>query len=53
MITNLVELQGIQKLVEFPVFASFFQFDVVLLQSVKSEFCLVIDKDFERLYAKL
>lgn len=46
---NLVELQSIQELVQLLVLLDFLQLDVVLLETVKSEFRLVIDKDFQRL----
>lgn len=45
----LVKFEGVEQIVQFPVFADFLQFDVMLLQSVKGQLCLIIDKNLERL----
>lgn len=48
-VTYLIELEAVEQLVQLPVLANFFQLDVVLLQTVESKLCLVVDEDFERL----
>jgi len=47
--TNLVELQGIEEVVQLPVLLLLLKLDVVLLESVKSELGLVVDVNLERL----
>ena len=42
---DLVELEGIQQLVEFPILLCLAELDVVLLKAVESELRLVIDID--------
>ena len=49
---NLVEFEGIEKLIELPVFADLVKLDVVLLKTVKRELRLVVDKDLERLRSR-
>lgn len=49
-VTYLIEFEAVEQLVQLPVLANFFQLDVVLLQPVESEFGLVVDEDFERLF---
>ena len=46
---NLVEFEGIEKLIELPVFADLIKLDVVLLETVESQLRLIIDEDLERL----
>jgi hypothetical protein len=48
-VSNLVELQGIEKLIKFAILLGFLKLDIVLLESMKGELRLVIDKDLERL----
>ena len=43
----LVELEGIEELVQLPVLLGFLKLDVVLLETVQGELGLVIDEDFE------
>jgi len=45
----LVKFEGVEQIVQLPVFADFLQFDVMLLQAMKSQLCLIIDKNLERL----
>lgn len=47
--THLIEIQGIQKLIELPVLAHLIELNIVLLETVESELRLIVDKDFERL----
>ena len=47
--TNLVELQGIEEVVQLPVLLFLLELDVVLLESVKGELGLVVDVNLERL----
>jgi hypothetical protein len=47
--TNLVELKGVEKLVQLPILLSFLELDEVLLETMKGELGLVIDEDLERL----
>ena len=47
--THLIEVKGVQKLVQLPVLANLLQLHVVLLETVKRELRLVIDEDLERL----
>ena len=50
--TNLIELQSVQKLVELPVLAGLLELDVVLLETVESELRFVVNKDFKRLKSR-
>jgi len=45
----LVKFEGVKQIVQFSVLADFVQFDVMLLQAMKCQFCLVIDKNFKGL----
>lgn len=45
----LVELKGIEEVIEFPVLPALLQLDVMLLQTVERKLGLVVDEDFERL----
>jgi hypothetical protein len=45
----LVEFQSVKEFVELPVLASFFQLDVMLLETMQGQFGLIIDEDFQRL----
>src|ERR1700735_1707057 len=47
--TYLVEFQGVQQLVQFPVLTDLLKLHVMLLETVQRQFCLIIHKDFERL----
>lgn len=47
--THLIEIQGIQKLIELPVLAHLIELNIVLLETVESELRLIVDKNFERL----
>ena len=47
--TNLVEFKRIEQLVQLAVLVLLFQLDIVLLQPMKRQLCLVVDKDFQRL----
>ena len=46
---DLVKLERVQQVVQLPVLFRLGQVDVVLLQSVKRELRLVVDKDLDRL----
>ena len=46
---NLVELQQIQKVEQFPVLLALLQFYVVLLESVEGEFGFVVHENFQSL----
>lgn len=48
-ITNLVELQKVEQIEEFPVFLALLQLHVVLLKAVKGQLGFVIYKHFQRL----
>ena len=39
---HLVELKGIEKVEEFPVFLTILQFDVVLLEAMQRQLCVVV-----------
>lgn len=45
----MVELEGIEQLVELPVLTNFLKLNIVLLQTVQRELGLVVDEYFERL----
>ena len=45
----LVELQGVQKLVQLPVLSDLVQFHVVLLETVQRKLGLVVHEDFQGL----
>jgi hypothetical protein len=45
----LVEFEGVEQIVQLPILADFLQFDVMLLQAMKGQLCLIIDKNLERL----
>lgn len=45
----LVKFEGVEQIVQLPVFADFLQFDVMLLQAMKGQLCFIIDKNLERL----
>ena len=45
----MVEFERIEEIIEFTILSRFFQTNVMLLKTVKSELGLVIDIDFERL----
>jgi hypothetical protein len=45
----LVKFKSVEQVVQFSVLANFLQFDVMLLQAMKGQLRLVIDKNFERL----
>ena len=45
----LVKFKGVEQIVQLPVFADFLQFDVMLLQAMKSQLRLIVDKNLERL----
>lgn len=44
---DLVELQGVKKVTEFAIFLLFAQLDVVLLETVESELCVVVNVHLE------
>jgi hypothetical protein len=48
-VAYLVELEGIEEVVEFAVLRGFFETNEVLLKTVKGELLLIVDVDFERL----
>lgn len=50
---NLVELQFVQKVVKLPVLLTLIELHVVLLQTVQSQFLLVVDVDLERVLHEL
>ncbi len=50
---NLVEHKGVQQISQLSDFLVFFKFHVVLLESVKSQFTLVINENFERILHEL
>ena len=50
---DLIELERIQEFVEFPVFFSLTQLDVILLQSMQGKFGLTIDEDHSRMLHEL
>ena len=47
--TDLIELQGVEQIVQFAVLCCLLQLDVVLLQTVQGKLSLVINVDFQRL----
>jgi hypothetical protein len=49
---HLVELQSVQQLIQLPVFANLLQLHVMLLETVKRQFCLIVHEYFERLKPK-
>ena len=49
----LIKFQRVEQIVQLPVLANFLQFDVMLLQAMKGQLCLIIDKDFKGLYGPL
>lgn len=46
---DLVEIQGVEQFIELAVLLIFLKFHVVLLKTVESELCLIVDKDLKRL----
>mmetsp|Transcript_16926 Transcript_16926/g.18892 ORF Transcript_16926/g.18892 Transcript_16926/m.18892 type:complete len:230 (-) Transcript_16926:294-983(-) len=50
---DLVELEGIEQVVELPVFLGLLQAHVILLQAVQGELGLIVDEDFERVLGEL
>lgn len=46
---HLVKLEAVQQLVQLPVLLRLTEFDVVLLETVQSKLCIVIDVDFQRI----
>lgn len=48
-ITNLVEFQGVEQLVQLPVLGDLVQLDVVLLEAVERKLRLVVNEDLEGL----
>ena len=50
---DLIELEGIEEFVEFPVLLCFAKLDIVLLQTVQCEFCLVVDINLQRILHEL
>ena len=47
---HLVELEGIEKVKEFPVFLTVLQFDVVLLEAMQRQLCVVVHVYFHWLW---
>ncbi len=47
--TYLIELEGVEQLVELPGFATLLQLHVVLLETVQCQLRLIVDENFERL----
>lgn len=45
----MIELKSVQQIIQLPVLASLFELHVVLLETVESEFRLIVDEDFEGL----
>ena len=50
---DLVEFQVVQKLVQLPVLLGLVELDVVLQQTVKGQFCIIINVDLQRVLHKL
>ena len=50
---DLVEFEAVEQVIEFAVLLSFTQLDGVLLETVESEFSLIIDEDLERISHEL
>mmetsp|Transcript_22654 Transcript_22654/g.34554 ORF Transcript_22654/g.34554 Transcript_22654/m.34554 type:complete len:223 (-) Transcript_22654:407-1075(-) len=50
---NLVKLKGIQQIVQFAVLLGLGEFDVIQVQSVKSQFGVIIDVNFHGVLAEL
>lgn len=49
-IEHLVELEGIEKVKEFPIFFTVLQFDVVLLEAMQRQLCVVVHIHFHWLW---
>lgn len=49
-IGHLVELEGIEKVKEFPIFLTVLQFDVVLLEAMQRQLCVVVHIHFHWLW---
>src|SRR6185369_11616578 len=49
----LVEFQCIKKIIQFPVLSNLLQFNVVLLETMKRQLRLIIDKDFQGLRGRM
>lgn len=49
-IEHLVELEGIEKVKEFPIFLTVLQFDVVLLEAMQRQLCVVVHIHFHWLW---
>ena len=49
-IEHLVELEGIEKVKEFPIFFTVLQFDVVLLEAMQRQLCVVVHVYFHWLW---
>ena len=47
--THLIEVKGVQKLVQLPVLANLLQLHVVLLETVESELRFVVNEDLQGL----
>jgi hypothetical protein len=45
----LVKFKSVEQIIQLPVLANFLQLDVMLLQPMKGQLCLIIDKNFKRL----
>ena len=45
----LVKFKGVEQIVQLPILAHFFELDVMLLQTMKCQLCLVINKNFKGL----
>ena len=45
---NLIEVEGVQQIVEFSVLLLFCEFGVVLLKTVEGQFGFIVDVDFDR-----
>lgn len=50
---DLVELEIVQELIELPVLLALGQFNVVLLETVQSQLCLVVDIDLQGILHEL
>lgn len=49
---HLIEFQDIQEFEELPVLLSVLEFEIILLETMESEFSLIIDVDFHWLSRK-
>ena len=45
----MIEFQGIEQLVQLPVFSNLFHLDVMLLQTMEGQLGLVINENLQRL----